>query len=315
MSVEESDKLRAQTHEALETLAKDQIAKVRAVLSEALKDVIDAPADVIKLLASDFELEVSGPVLEFSPVLTDEDLLEIIEHGPTSGGIGAIARRDGVSENLADAIIATDDIEGIGDLLGNNSAQIREEALDELIERSATIDLWQAPLVTRPYLRDGAAERMAGFLAENLLNKLCARDDLDVDAMAVVSDIVRQRIGSDKDEMDPDKALTAGFDFLKVDPPLDTVKRLHENEKLGLGVIKKALQAGDHTFVYAALIVLGAVDVAVARKAFLEKSPPGIVALFGKAKLPADMLVLGNRKWAASHQQKLLNQTPMDHSP
>ena len=296
MSVEESDKLRAQTHEALETLAKDQIAKVRAVLSEALKDVIDAPADVIKLLASDFELEVSGPVLEFSPVLTDEDLLEIIEHGPASGGIGAIARRDGVSENLADAIIATDDIEGIGDLLGNNSAQIREEALDELIERSATIDLWQAPLVTRPYLPDGAAERMAGFLAENLLNKLCARDDLDVDAMAVVSDIVRQRIGSDKDEMDPDKALTAGFDFLKVDPPLDTVKRLHENEKLGLGVIKKALQAGDHTFVYAALIVLGAVDVAVARKAFLEKSPPGIVALFGKAKLPADMLVLAQQK-------------------
>lgn len=296
LSAEESDKLRAQTHEALETLAKDQITKVRAVLSEALKDVVDAPADVIKLLASDLEFEVSGPVLEFSPVLTDEDLLEIIEQGPATGGVGAIARRDGVSENLADAIIATDDIEGIGNLLGNNSAQIREEALDDLIERSGSIDLWQAPLVTRQHLPDGAAERMAGFLAESLLDKLRERDDLDVDAMAIVSDIVRQRMGSDKDELDPEKALSAGFDFLKVAPPIDTVKRLHESEKLGEGVIKKALQAGDHTFIYAALIVRGAVDVAVARKIFLEKSPHGIVALFGKAGLPSDMLVLAQQK-------------------
>jgi len=296
LSAEESDKIRAQTHEALETLANDQITMVRAVLSEALKDVVDAPADVIKLLARDLELEVSGPVLEFSPVLTDADLLEIIEHGPATGGIGAIARRDSVSENLADAIIGTDDIEGIGDLLGNNSAQIREEALDDLIEQSASIDLWQAPLVSRTHLPDGAAERMAEFLAESLLDKLRARDDLDVGAMAVVSDIVRQRIGSEKDELDPEKTLSAGFDFLKVDPPIDTVKRLHQNNKLGQGVIKKALQAGDHTFIYAALIVLGAVDIAVARKIFLEKSPPGIVALFGKAGLPADMLVLAQQK-------------------
>lgn len=296
LSAEESDKIRAQTHEALETLANDQITMVRAILSEALKDVVDAPADVIKLLASDLELEVSGPVLEFSPVLTDEDLLEIIEQGPATGGVGAIARRDGVSENLADAIIATEDIEGIGDLLGNNSAQIREEALDDLIERSASIDLWQAPLVTRSYLPDGAAERMAGFLAENLLDKLRARDDLDVSTLAVVSDIVRQRIGTDKEELDPDKALSAGFDFLKVEPPIDTVKRLHENQKLGEGVIKKALQAGDHTFIYAALIVRGAVDIPIARKIFLEKSPTGIVALFGKAGLPADMLVLAQQK-------------------
>lgn len=296
LSEEESDKLRAQTHEALETLAKDQITKVRAVLSEALKDVVDAPADVIKLLASDLALEVSGPVLEFSPVLTDQDLLEIIEQGPASGGVGAIARRDGVSENLADAIIATDDIQGIGDLLGNNSAQIREEALDDLIDRSANIDLWQAPLVTRPHLPEGAAGRMAGFLAESLLDKLRARDDLDGDALDAISNIVHQRMSGDKDDLDPEKALSAGFDFLKVDPPLDTVKRLHENQKLGKGVIKKALQAGDQTFVFAALIVLGAVDVAVARKVFLEKSPYGIVALFGKADLPADMLVLAQQK-------------------
>jgi uncharacterized protein (DUF2336 family) len=197
---------------------------------------------------------------------------------------------------LADAIIATDDIEGIGDLLGNDSAQIREEVLDDLIQRSASIDLWQAPLVTRPHLPNGAAERMAGFLAESLLDKLRARDDLDGASLIVISDIVRQRFGGEKGDLDPERTLSAGFDFLKVDPPLDTVRRLHENKKLGVSVIKKALQAGDQTFVYASLIVLGRVDVAVARKIFLEKSPQGIVALFGKAKLPGEMLVLAQQK-------------------
>ena len=54
--------------------------------------------EIIKGLALDDELVVSGPVLEFSPVLTDDDLLEIIEKGPVKGGLGAIARRSRVNE-------------------------------------------------------------------------------------------------------------------------------------------------------------------------------------------------------------------------
>jgi uncharacterized protein (DUF2336 family) len=52
------------------------------VLSEALKDIANAPSDVVKQLAMDPEIDVTGPILEFSPILTDEDLLEIIHAGP-----------------------------------------------------------------------------------------------------------------------------------------------------------------------------------------------------------------------------------------
>jgi len=76
LSADEQDKAQRATYETLETLAKDQIGKVRSILSEALKDIADAPPDVIKTLAMDTEIEVSGPVLEFSPVLSDDDLLE-----------------------------------------------------------------------------------------------------------------------------------------------------------------------------------------------------------------------------------------------
>jgi uncharacterized protein (DUF2336 family) len=62
-------------YEALDALARDQVIRVRRILSEALKDVADAPPEVIRRLASDVELVVSGPVLQYSPVLTEEDLL------------------------------------------------------------------------------------------------------------------------------------------------------------------------------------------------------------------------------------------------
>ena len=290
LSREASEKVQQQTHEALEMLANDQMTKVRAVLSQALKDVVDAPSDIIRTLANDIEIEVSGPVLEYSPVLTEQDLIEIIEQGPAPGGVAAIARRCAVSENLADAIIGTDDVEGIADLLGNNSAQIREEALDELIDRSANQELWQPPLVGRKQLPDGAAQRMAGFIAENLLEALSKRADLDETTLAAVSDIVRDRLGGDG-KMDK-KALAAGFDFLKVDPPLDTAERLHGAGKLNDKVVIKALQAGDHAFVFAAMIVRGGVNLTLARKIFVEKNPTGIVALLGRAKLPASMGIM-----------------------
>lgn len=290
LSAEASEKVRAQTHEALEMLANDQITKVRAILSEALKDVVDAPPDIIKRLANDIEIEVSGPILEYSPVLTEEDLIEIIENGPASGGVAAIARRDGVSENLADAIIGTDDVEGIADLLGNGSAQIREEALDDLIDRSASQELWQPPLVARKQLPEGAAQRMAGFIAENLLHELSKRADLDAPTMAAVKEVVRDRLATG--ETPDKKALNAGFDFLKVDPPLDTAKRLNAAGKLHDKVVIKALQAGDHAFVFAAMIERAGVDLALARKIFIEKNPSGIVALLGKAKMPASMVMM-----------------------
>lgn len=290
LSVEDSAKVRNQTKDALEALANDQITKVRAILAEALKGVVDAPADIIRTLARDIEIEVSGPVLEFSPVLTDTDLIEIIERGPADGGIAAIARRNGVSENLSDAIIGSDNLEGIADLLGNNSAQIREEALDDLINRSENIELWQPPLVARTKLPDGAVQRMAGFIAENFLHALRERSDLDPMAMQAVSDIVRDRLGGAKGI--EKKALSAGFDFLKVDPPLETVRRLFDAGKLSDKVVMKALQAGDHAFVFAALIIRADVDVSLAKKVFVEKNPAGIVALIGKAGMPASMIIM-----------------------
>ena len=288
LSADEQDKAHRATYEALELLAKDQITKVREILSEALRDIADAPPDLIKTLAMDTEIEVSGPVLEFSPVLTDEDLLEIIQSGPAKGGLNAISKRSAVSENVSDAIVGTNDMEAISDLLSNDSAQIRETALDDLIERAADIDLWHAPLVGRPKLPDGAATKLALFLADNLLEVLQDRADLDAETLANVKAVVQQRIGGNvvgKKDSDGNQ------DFLNMEPPVDMVGRLFKARKLDGNVVGKALNAGDHAFVLAALIVRTGLDQAVVKRIFVEKSAKGVMALSWKAGMPAKMAV------------------------
>lgn len=283
LSADEQDKAHRATYEALEVLAQDQITKVREILSEALKDVAGAPPEVIKTLALDTEIEVSGPVLEFSPVLTDDDLLEIIQGGPAQGGLSAISKRAKVSENVSDAVVGADDVDAIADLLSNDSAQIREATLDDLIERAPDVDLWHAPLAGRPKLPDGAATKLAHFLADNLLEVLQERADLDEETLKDVKAVVQQRIGGDGDD--------GGQDFLNMDPPLDMVDRLYKARKLDGNVVSKALNAGDHAFVLAALIVRTGLDAAVVKRIFVEKSAKGIMALSWNAAMPAKMAV------------------------
>ncbi|MGB1025547.1 MAG: DUF2336 domain-containing protein, partial [Rhodospirillaceae bacterium] len=175
----EQDRVRRATFEALANLARDQIPKVRTILAETLKDVAGAPPSVIRRLALDAELAVSAPVLEFSPVLTAADLLEIIRSDPVSAKLSAISKRDGLEEQVSDAIVATDDVAAISDLLTNQSAQIREETLDLVIDRARGVPEWEEPLVNRPRLHAGAAQRLALFVADNLVEALLRRRDLD----------------------------------------------------------------------------------------------------------------------------------------
>ena len=93
LSGDQSAKAWRTIHQVLTLLARDQLPRVRRALSEALKSLPDAPHDIIYTLALDSEATVAAPVLEFSPVLTDEDLQDIIRASPMTAQLSAISRR------------------------------------------------------------------------------------------------------------------------------------------------------------------------------------------------------------------------------
>ena len=231
LTADEQDTIRRMTHEALVILARDEVPRVRRILSEALKDVADAPPDVIGRLARDVDLVVAGPVLEFSPVLTDEDLLEIIAGDPVHGSLAAISRRADVAESVADAISDTDDAEAIAALLANPSTQIREETLDSIIDRAVDVESWHSPLVNRPKLPARAALRLARFVAQSLLQTLTERKDLDTETALAVAAEVRKRL---EEEYAAERAAEA-VAKLEDESPLDAARRLLEEGQAGPG--------------------------------------------------------------------------------
>lgn len=192
-------------HQVLTLLARDQLSRVRRALAEALKTLHDAPHDVVLTLAQDTEATVASPVLEFSPVLTDDDLRAVIQASPMSAQLAAISRRINVGEEVSNAIVGTGNVDAISALLKNGSAQIREETLDAIIDAAPRQASWHEPLVHRPTLNARMALRIAEFVADSLLQKLAARTDLDTETVKALGKMVREKLARDGEKgLSPD---------------------------------------------------------------------------------------------------------------
>lgn len=173
------DRLQTLAWSTLCQLAADAAVMVRAVIAEELQAMPDAPRDLILRLAQDAAMEVAAPVIRFSPLLTEDDLLALIEAPPVPETVTAVARRPHLSERLSDAVVARADNGAVAALLANGTAAIREKTLDTLIAVAATHQEWQESLVQRAGLPPQATLALAAVVADHLLEPLASRSDLD----------------------------------------------------------------------------------------------------------------------------------------
>lgn len=283
LSVDARDMVGRLAYDTLEALARDQVTRVRGILAEALKDVAEAPPGVIRRLAWDVEPSVSSPVLQFSPLLTDADLLEIIASNPVSARLCAIAKRDGVEAPVADAIADSSDTAAIAALLGNPTAQIREQVLDQLIDRAESVEIWHAPLVQRPRLPTRAVAKLARFVADDLLTQLQARLDLGPAAMDAIRRAVDRRLGGRGSDRRPAGGRTSPEDAMNMALELQRAGRLDEP------MVGEAVRTGDREFAIAALAVRTGLSADQVRKVADDRNAKGMVAVTWKAGFSAKL--------------------------
>jgi uncharacterized protein (DUF2336 family) len=278
----QSDRLAGMAWAALAQLAADTAEDVAAIIAEAVKDLPGAPRDLVLALAADRRIRVAGPVLRLSPLLEEADLLALVAAPPVAETLTAIARRPAISEQVADALVATGDAAAIGALLGNGGAAIRESTLDALVVQAAERTAWHEPLVRRPALPPGAAIALAGFVAEDLLARLMARTDLPPAAMARLRARVVARLagGARVGETAADAAARAAM--------------LHRAGALDQAAMLHGARTGQEAFVAAGLATLsglprGAVDQAIATRC--AKSISGMCGQAGLDPGTADAVV------------------------
>lgn len=204
---EEAHELWQHTVEILTLLADDQLTKVRRILAEEIKNSKDVPKSIVQKLALDQEAAVAAPILEYSPLLSDLDLKEIIAAGVARGAVLSIARRRQISGDLAESIVGTLDIPAITELLANADADIRDATIDQIIDQIGEIPELHEPLAMRPNLSMRLMKRIAGFVASSLVHAMVENNDLPESAASEIISRVRKRIDNDEGDEDDDTVI------------------------------------------------------------------------------------------------------------
>jgi uncharacterized protein (DUF2336 family) len=270
----EASRIRDLAIEVMERLARDNLPRVRAILAEEIKSARNVPVHIVKQLAQDLELIVCAPVLEYSPLLSDEDLVEIVAGARVEGSVAAVARRADISAPVSDAVVATFDVSAIAALLANPNAQIREETLDRVVAGAADIEAWHQPVVMRADLSLRAVRRIAGFVGSSLLRILSERSGLDDETATYLNKRVRERIEHDEDPTALESKVQA------------TVQDALAHGKLDDEFVVKAAEAGDRRTVAFALAALANVPKAIVDRILVSQSGKAITSLVWRAKLP-----------------------------
>ena len=211
----EARELREQMIEILELLASDQLPRVRAIVAEEIKHSVNVPQELVDKLARDLEEIVSLPILEYSPLLNDSDLKEIIVAGATRKALQAIARRAGVSEIVADVLANRLEIPALLDLLTNKTAKINEDTLERIIVIAKEAEELHQPLVLRPNLSIRIIRRIAGFVASSLVHDMLERNNVDDSVADEILHNVRQRLDEGPVESADDEELAVRAEKLR----------------------------------------------------------------------------------------------------
>lgn len=264
---EEQKQLRDMTIATLEKLARDEVSEVRAILAEEVKHHDCVPKPVITHLASDSDPKVCLPVIEFSPLLDDRDLIELVVATRASNVLSAVARRKNISGDVSEAVASTLDIDAVSALLANTDAAIRTKTLDKIISQAAEVAEWHVPLVVRADLSRNAIRRLAAFVGSALIDSLINRSGLDESTRDHLKSKLEKRRAT---ETQAEAAV---------------VEAARRAGTLNEAFVAEAVEECRKETVVRALSVLAKTDEATVRRILESNSAKGVIALVWRAGL------------------------------
>jgi uncharacterized protein (DUF2336 family) len=123
---------RRQAEDLFRTAVYDHEPLARSVLADVLKRMTHVPRDIVLSLARD-EAQVARPILRTSPLVDDDELVEIARACSRAHRL-AIAERDDLSAKVAQALCESRDPLVIKALLANESAALPEPLLHAILD-------------------------------------------------------------------------------------------------------------------------------------------------------------------------------------
>jgi uncharacterized protein (DUF2336 family) len=114
-------------------------AKVRTDLSLSLAPVGNAPAEVVRRLATDDDIGVAGPVLAQSRRLAESDLVAVAET-KSQAHLLAISTRRGIAEAVTDVLVRRGNRDVLHSVAENRDARLSDKSILALLDRAEKDD-------------------------------------------------------------------------------------------------------------------------------------------------------------------------------
>lgn len=264
---------RAIAEDIFKLMVRDVEVRVRQALSVNLKDCAFVPREVAVSLARDVD-SVALPMLQFSNVLKDSDLIEIVRsQGPSKQK--AVARRATVSAKVSDAIVQVGDAEAVSTLVANEGATIAEPTFQKALDRFGKVEAVNRSMAMRKTLPVSVAERLVTLVSEKLREHILTHHDLPP---AQVSDLILQsRERATLALLSPE---SSSHDVREL------VSQLYLNDRLTPTIMLRAVCLGDMRFFEAAVAVLAEIPLVRARRMVHDEGKEGLAAILDTAKIP-----------------------------
>lgn len=179
----------------LELLVRDVAKEVRKALAEAVADSHEVPPSIARRLATD-EIEVAEPVLRQSPLLSDEDLIEIVRTNAMQYAL-AVAGRSQISEAVSEVLVDTGEAPVVARLVGNVGARLSQETLRRVVADFGAEREVQDRLVRRPELSFELVDRLVRLIAEGLEWELVRTHRMPLEQAQAIMRAARERSAID----------------------------------------------------------------------------------------------------------------------
>ncbi len=274
-----SKKEQAVIREILWFIARDSAAMVRRALAVTLRQSPNLPHDVAQALIRDVD-SIAVPVLEYSPVLTDEDLLEVLR-SKAAGKMLAISHRKRITGELVKAILRYGDSRTIASLAANDGAEIGARLGAEMLEIYKDDDLIKESFIARKDLPPLVVEKLLTMISGEAARKLVETHEIPIETAIKLAGDTRERAGVDfiaQSWVHRDLALL--------------VERLEQEDRLTNSMIIRAVSCGQIRFVEQALAVKAGVRVQKAALMLHDSGPFALKALCTQAGLGALQMAL-----------------------
>ncbi len=266
---------RAIAEEIFKLMAKDIEVQVRLTLSQNLHKSAHLSREVAMTLAKDID-EVALPILEFSEVLTDDDLVEIVHEGSNTKQT-AIAKRSTVTEKVSTVLIEQGQETTISTLLSNTGAQISEQSYTKALERFPDSPMVNEPMALRSQLPISIAESLVVKVSLQLQNHILSNYDLNPDIVANIILQTREKttisLSSTASEKDTD----------------ELISQLIQNNRLTPSILIRSLCMGECKFFEHSISALTKLPLYNVQVLIYDSGELGFKSLYEKTKLPPSL--------------------------